>query len=189
MQCSACNTELPADAMFCIECGAAVRKAHTEATVALPRVLDSALRCPTCGSANPAQAIFCVRCGERMDAPRGSQTVVPRTNPLATTSPPPPPPYQPVRPSGWQYSGAIFMIGLGLIFLLKLPVIPAVLILIGVSNLVGALVRGTPFEGLSSAIWMFAIATFFILPRFAVAAIIIAVGLQILFTTAQKRGW
>jgi class 3 adenylate cyclase/tetratricopeptide (TPR) repeat protein len=50
--CSACGTENPAGAKFCMSCGAAL-----------------ASSCPNCGTENPPQAKFCIECGTNLAAP------------------------------------------------------------------------------------------------------------------------
>ncbi len=193
MNCPSCGSELPADAQFCIECGVAIRQANTNPTVALPRTLDPALRCAACGSANPAHAIFCVRCGERIDA---TQSPILSRSPSEPLLAPAPPPYSPPvpqrRPSiagGWPFGGAVFLIGMGLIFLLKLPFMPAILVLIGLTNFVSFALRGEILNGLSPLIWMFAIAMFFFNSRLAMPAIFVAIGLQVILSAARRQGF
>jgi hypothetical protein len=48
--CASCGSQLPADAKFCAECGAAVRTP-----------------CPACGAQRTAGARFCAECGARFD--------------------------------------------------------------------------------------------------------------------------
>jgi DNA-directed RNA polymerase subunit RPC12/RpoP len=189
MNCPSCGTELPADAMFCIECGVAVRQANTNPTIALPRTLDPALRCAHCGSANPEHAIFCVRCGERIDPTQSTTLARPASEPLVTPAPPPAPPRQRSRAAFWPYSGAIFLIGLGLIFLLKLPFLPALFVIMGLTTFIGSAMSGNVLAGLSPLVWMFALAVFFAVPRLGVPAIFVALGLQFILAAAHREGW
>src|SRR5688572_2748527 len=52
MRCTACGTENPAGARFCMGCGAQLER-----------------RCPSCGAPAPAEARFCMSCGNALDAP------------------------------------------------------------------------------------------------------------------------
>src|SRR5215216_5803977 len=61
MNCTACGTENPAGARFCMSCGVALER-----------------RCPSCNTPAPAEARFCMNCGAALDtqvgayAPRGT---------------------------------------------------------------------------------------------------------------------
>lgn len=197
MNCPSCGTELPADAQFCIECGVAIRQANTNPTVALPRTVEPALQCPACGRANPANALFCVRCGERIDAlqrdfMQSTTLARPAPEPSAAPLPPRTPPVQRRRrPSsrGWPYSGAIFLIGMGLIFLLKLPFLPALFVILGLTTFIASAASGNALGGLSPLVWMFAMAVFFAVPRLGVPAIFVALGLQFILAAAHRKGW
>jgi predicted nucleic acid-binding Zn ribbon protein len=190
MNCPSCGTELPADAQFCIECGVAIRQANTNPTVALPRTLDPTLRCPSCGSANPENALFCVRCGERIDVTQSTSLARPAPQPASTPVPPARrTATRRTQSQGWPYSGALFLIGMGLIFLLKLPFLPALFVLIGLTTFIGSAVSGNILAGLSPLVWMFAMAIFFAIPRLGVPAIFVAIGLQFIIAAAHRKGW
>src|SRR5208337_1007064 len=51
MQCAKCNYDNPADALFCMKCGAKVEN-----------------RCASCATVNPADANFCGKCGGALGA-------------------------------------------------------------------------------------------------------------------------
>ena len=55
MKCPGCQSENPADAKFCIDCGAPME-----------------LPCPSCGAATPAQGRFCKECGHNLTLPSES---------------------------------------------------------------------------------------------------------------------
>jgi ribosomal protein L40E len=64
MQCSRCQHENPAQAKFCLQCGARL-----------------ALACAKCRADLPASAKFCLECGEpvaRESAPRAPESYTPR---------------------------------------------------------------------------------------------------------------
>src|SRR6202007_2171224 len=52
MHCTACGTNNPEGAKFCIECGGSFKH-----------------RCPNCGVGNPPQAKFCAECGAALQTP------------------------------------------------------------------------------------------------------------------------
>lgn len=64
--CGSCDTRNPADAAFCVECGASLTGSPRQAVAALPR--QARRRCQVCGVANPAHAIYCVNCGMLIEA-------------------------------------------------------------------------------------------------------------------------
>src|SRR5438093_1469040 len=67
MQCPACRHENPAQAKFCLECGA--------------RLVVS---CSNCRAELPPSAKFCLECGERV-MPSGAAMVSPSASPEAYT--------------------------------------------------------------------------------------------------------
>jgi class 3 adenylate cyclase/tetratricopeptide (TPR) repeat protein len=62
MPCAKCNSDIPADALFCMKCGAKVE-----------------IRCTACGTINPSVANFCRRCG----APLGAAAPIHSSNDFA----------------------------------------------------------------------------------------------------------
>lgn len=189
MHCQACGAELPADARFCIECGATIGAAATGATVQLPRQA-AALACPSCGAANPDYAIFCVRCGlpmageARASAP---QSAMPRglTRPVASRQ---------ARPRGRRRHGqawegataALFLVGLLALFLLKLPFWPGILIVCGLVAFAGEAIRGRYFRGLSSVVWLFGIAFLLMMPKLWWPGMLAIMGLQVLIDMIRR---
>lgn len=61
VDCARCGADNPADARFCIECGAPL----TPATIGPTRRLGEMI-CPNCGSKNPENARFCGVCGQSL---------------------------------------------------------------------------------------------------------------------------
>lgn len=196
MNCPTCGVALPADARFCIECGAELpQAANTGATVALRTPEERPLRCRACGAGSPADADYCVRCGRRLAdvAPPPLAVPQPLTPHPRVGRPRPAPRIQPVaRPH--QHSrrpkhlgSAVFLIGLGVLFLLKLPFWPAILAVWGISALVDNLARGSGFKGLDTAFWLVGMAFIFTAPsRLFVPGIIILVGMSFLFNAIRS---
>src|SRR5689334_23264927 len=59
--CTRCDTRNTGDALFCVNCGAAIQTP----SAAAPQhpAIERPTRCVNCGNANPARAIYCVTCG------------------------------------------------------------------------------------------------------------------------------
>lgn len=185
MQCKSCGADLPDDARFCIECGAHLRPAaSTGETVALPRLTEIAEICPACGAANPSEAIFCVRCGQRMSEASPASAPGPGTpQRLARSAPAPAPPIARRRGRGGGHgaiTGAIMLIGLGALLLLKLPFWPGILIVVGLASFLGEAMRGRYINALSSVLWLFGLAFLFMVPRLWWPGILVLVGLSVL---------
>lgn len=194
MKCPSCGADLPADAQFCIECGAEVgQAASTGATVQLPRASRTAVPCPACGASNPTFAVYCVRCGQRLSDPPPPPAVVP--DPWRNLAPPSPQP-QYVRGHhrrrhragrGWEgATGAVFLIGLGALLLLKMPFWPGILIIVGVTAFVSEALRGRYFNGLSSIIWTFGIAFLIMVPRLWWPGILVLAGVSMLIEMVRR---
>lgn len=76
--CPDCDSELDADANFCVDCGADVQ----DITPGDDGSLDA---CPSCDTAVDDDASFCVNCGENLDAHRG-ETAASTTDSAADSS-------------------------------------------------------------------------------------------------------
>lgn len=76
--------------------------------------------------------------------------------------------------------GPIFLVGLGLLFLLKLPFFPAILVVIGLSLFVSEAARGNVVVGLRNTIWLFGLAVLFTIPRLWMPGIFVLIGLHAL---------
>jgi len=64
MRCAGCNSENPAGAKFCVECGAALKSV-----------------CPQCGSESPPGSKFCAECGTPIQAVSKAQTGIASARP------------------------------------------------------------------------------------------------------------
>ena len=71
--CAECSAENPADARFCMACGAALER-----------------RCSACGTSVPGQARFCPNCGTQLEAGAGTAAPSPPSHPAPPAQPPPP---------------------------------------------------------------------------------------------------
>lgn len=66
-RCPSCGAELPAQARYCIICGADLSQTgYTGVTVQLTPLNAPALKCPSCGAGNPAGARYCQACQMRL---------------------------------------------------------------------------------------------------------------------------
>jgi Double zinc ribbon len=197
MICPSCGVELPHDARFCIECGVALpERASTGATVALPRLAPSAVPCPACGAAGPEGADYCVRCGRRLADPLPAPAPAPA--PMQPASHPRmrrPRPALHLPPATRQrrhgrvgdgVGSALFLIGLGLLFLLKLPFWPAILVVWGLAHFVNYALRGRVLDGFAHTLWLFGLAFLFTVPRLWFPGMIILVGLSMLLHLGQR---
>lgn len=185
MQCQACGADLPDDAQYCIECGArATGAASTGATVRLPM---AAVACRTCGTANPGRATFCVSCGRPVRAP------APAPAPSAPQSVTGPAAYPASRrrrgrggPGSGLWMGLLFVAGMVALVFLKLPLMPGMLILIGLTAFAGAALRGNYLGALGAAIWFFGIIFLIRVPSLIVPGILALGGLNILLALARR---
>ena len=59
--CTRCDTRNTGDALFCVNCGAAIQTLVSADAPLQP--IERPTRCANCGNANPARAAYCVTCG------------------------------------------------------------------------------------------------------------------------------
>jgi len=173
MRCENCAAEVPADGKFCIECGAPVAQAATGATERLPDYVGGP-QCAACGTRNPPGADFCVTCGRTLavrpvaDVP--ANPLPPALAPAPISSAPSAslesaPAARPRR-AGLSVEWGGIIGGIWLIGIAVLAVTgwwwPGIMVLFGISALVGGLQSGGSWEqrlgGIQGAIWTFGIA-------------------------------
>lgn len=189
MNCAHCGAELPADARFCIECGAETGAAATGATVKIDTA-DYEVRCGRCGTANPRGAVFCVNCGQRLvpdigaDPDDGN-----RQHPAPATLPPvesaPAAKKRRWRRSNDGFAGGLFLIGLALLFLTG-TFWPGILVLVGLSGLLASVGRGDLRDGISGFVFMAGLAFIFAVDLFW-PGILVVVGLAAIARTLVRR--
>lgn len=176
MHCPRCNTVLPDDARFCIECGTAVRVATGE-TVQLPPTPNAVITCPVCNTANPPYARFCVYCGEAIQHSAGQPaSSVPRT-----VAPPQP---QPARHDEFDMGITLLLIGAALLIpiIFRLPpmIWSNILMVLGIAQMFIHLRRETLASGIRNAIWLFGLGVLFLVPRLLLPGLFLLVGLTFL---------
>jgi Double zinc ribbon len=137
VQCPNCAEVLPPSAMFCINCGQQVQRPATGVTVTLAAA-DNA-RCPHCDTALPT-ALVPTQPAQR--AP---------TAPVITAPP------QPTLRDRWEIdadklSGAVFMLGLVILFFTG-AWWPGIMIVIGISSLLATLPKARYSEAAQTAVW------------------------------------
>jgi len=168
--CERCGGDNPADARFCIDCGATLVSATTGPTTRL-----AGNTCPACQTHKSEHARFCVVCGRGLTTgtapqfqPRSqpARPVAPRVAPRPTQQSYPrmatPPTLMPARtkpqhapaarPQGQNPAPFIFLIGL-VVLLANGAIWPGILVLIGVSILISQVARGRPDKGMSALFW------------------------------------
>lgn len=82
-------------------------------------------------------------------------------------------------------SGAVFLIGLGLLFAGVLPFFPGILFVIGASVLARGMAEGQPLSGASGGLWMIGLG-FVFLWGFSLPLLLIIIGLTMLFGYSFK---
>jgi len=164
MRCERCGGHNPADARFCIDCGASLVRATTGPTTRL-----AGITCPNCKTSNPEHARFCVVCGRNLlpqvapTRPAAAPAASPRTAPQQSyprvDAPLAPvrvaPAAQPARRAqghSYQSGALVFLIGL-FILVATHSIWPGILLLIGVYSLISCTNRGQRDKGLISIIW------------------------------------
>lgn len=186
MRCQSCGADLPEDARFCIECGSAVTRTEvsTGSTVVLPQTTQkSGLACSSCGAANPDFAIFCVQCGRRIASSGADYVDIVRTDDSETALPSLPQTGQRILGGS---SVIILLIGLAVLFMLRLPIWPMILVVVGISTFVNEAIRGRFYNGLSSVLWLFGLATLFTVPRLFFPGLLILIVLSIVLGFARR---
>ena len=164
MRCERCGGHSPADAHFCIDCGASFALATTGPTTRL-----AGIACPNCKTNNPEQARFCVVCGRNLvpeampprpvaAPPLGPRRAPQQSYPRVDARPAPvhvDPAARPVQrvPAHNHQSGAlVFLVGL-FILVATHTLWPGILLLVGVYSLVSASNRERMDKGLIGMIW------------------------------------
>ncbi len=168
--CARCGGDNPADAQFCIDCGATLASASTGPTTRLAGV-----PCASCRSLNPAESLFCTSCGRSLagraapqprPAPMPPRQAYPRTATPPVLLPhqaqPPSAPHAPHAPHTMRGNPAPFVFLVGLVVLLVNGMLwPGILILLGVSLLVSQSSRGRPDRAVGGMIWLVGLAVLF----------------------------
>jgi hypothetical protein len=169
MRCNNCQTHIPDEALFCIECGASQRAA-TGVTTQLPQATVFPKRCPSCGASNPQAADFCMICAQ----PLGRQLapVAARSN-----SAPIPASRRTSRLNLDHVAGFLFLVGLALLFFSR-SFWPGILVLVGVTSFISALARGRLQDGIGGLIWMLGLAFLFAVPKLFFPGILVLIALS-----------
>jgi hypothetical protein len=199
VRCKSCGEKNPADARFCIDCGASLIAATTGPTTKL-----GGLACPSCQANNPENARFCVVCGRDMGAtapkpaparptpsrPAAPPRPAPHIHPRMA-APPAPMPYRPahpphLRPHGhWQGGNPgnwVFLIGLFLL-LTSHHIWPGILVVIGISIFLNQAARGRLDRGLGALLWLGGLALLFTTGSFWPLIV------MLLLLHGMMRGW
>jgi hypothetical protein len=163
MNCPNCHAELPRDAQYCIECGAAVTEASTGETVKLDAPPE-AQTCTVCGRVNPREARFCMGCGNPLDA---------QATPAG---------FDPATLLPW----ALLLGGLFLAMAL-FRVWPGFLIFIGIGGFAGGLLRGRWWAGLLLLIWTFGLGLLLTVPRLLYPGILVLIIISALLWLIQQQ--
>lgn len=201
VQCTRCGGENPAEARFCIDCGATLISATTGPTTRL-----ATIACPGCGASNPAEARFCVICGRTLGSvPMARPSMPPRpathqaqrpahpaqqsfprtaTPPTLTPFRPAPPRARPHIQRGQNPAPLIFLIGV-IVLIVNNMFWPGVLVLIGISMLIGQSSRGHFDKGMSGLFWLGGLALLFATGTFWPGIFV----LLILSAVINNKGW
>lgn len=168
------------------------------------------MNCPTCDRTNPADAQFCIYCATRLqsDAPEVPVINKPAVGPTKRLTPPPTPTYtmptpapqpapQPLPQASstpghhahhWNKDviGAVFLIGLGVLFLTG-NLFPGILVLLGVTGYMREAAQGRPRRGLRSLVFFSGLAVLFA-THFFFPGILLLFGLLYLIGSEGRRG-
>lgn len=200
MNCPTCDSELPQDALFCVECGASVIPAATGPTTRID--MPAGPRCAACNTVNPLEAQFCVTCGRTL-APATPVQVAPALGKTQPTIVPPAPtivvqqPQQPLASKRMKkkhhqhglegLAGVIFMIGLAMLFTFH-AFWPGILLLIGITAFLTSMGRGQPRVGMQNLIWMAGLMILLSTGAFW-PGILILVGISSFFNRKGRSCW
>ncbi len=157
--------------------------------------------CPNCHRTNPEDDHFCIYCAAPLVAEEPSRPP-PATGPTQVLDPPPasaapapaapPPPASPPRPPRWfvqrekEFSGAVWLIGLGLLFLTNL-FWPGILVLVGLSAAVHEAAQGQAGKAVRSVIFFTGMALLFWVNLFWPGILILAGVTALLSPELQLR--
>lgn len=201
--CRRCGEHNPADAQFCIDCGAALTSASTGPTTRLPGIV-----CSACYSHNPDDARFCATCGRSFapEAPAPAPAPAPRPSRPAPSAAPrqsyprtatPPTLYRPAAPPH-HHGGArhmpgpiVFLIGL-VILLMSKAIWPGILVLIGLSVLFNQIARGHADKAVKTVVIVGGIALMFSSRHFGFGGIFMLIVLATIAGNifgANRRIW
>jgi hypothetical protein len=151
------------------------------------------MTCPKCGRSNPEDSRFCIYCAnplaasEEVTAATGPTVLLDATSvaPAAPTAPLPDSPIQPSVPANSgrknQLTGAIWLIGLGILFLTKISFWPGILILVGLTSYIQEAARGRTQHALRSLIFFLGLTILFWTNRFF-PGILILLGVMALIS-------
>ena len=216
--CERCGGDNPADARFCIDCGATLAPVTTGDTTRLPGV-----RCPSCATNNPEHARFCVVCGRGLVVgatpavrptyqpqptpqprphamPSGRRTVqqhspqqhsYPRVDapPVAIPMAPQRPIAMPQRAAGSFRGNGPLLFAVGLFVLVMTGNIwPGILWLVGVSGFVAAVTQGRGDRALQALIWWGGLALLFATGTFWPGIVVLAVLCMALGRNGRGHG-
>lgn len=127
------------------------------------------MTCPKCGRSNPEDSQFCIYCSNRLG---GSEEAAASTGPtVLLDSSTPVPPTAPLAPAPAKSAasngiiGAIWLIGLGILFMTKL-FWPGILILVGLSAFMHESSRGRGNEALRTLVFFVGLTFLFWTGRF-----------------------
>jgi hypothetical protein len=210
--CERCGGDSPAEARFCIDCGATLAPGATGDTTRLP-----GMRCSNCGTTNPEHARFCVVCGRGLVAgaapaarpapqppawspgPKGARPHSARQHTYPRVAPPPvafpvaPPAPAPIyRPQAGGLRGGgplLFLIGL-FVLLMTGKIWPGILLLIGVSMFVEATMHRRGDKALQALVWWGGLALLFATGTFWPGILLLVfLGMALGGGRACRRWW
>jgi hypothetical protein len=211
IRCKRCGEENPAEARFCIDCGAPLSEAATGATTKL-----SGMACPWCNARNPENARFCVICGRDLaggqaprPAPARPSPRPARPHPAARQSyprvaaPPTLTPYRPAAPPrprgharggfpiGWIFGIGLFILLIngraGMLFNGRMW--PGILLVVGLIMFFNHASNGRADKGLSALLWLGGLALLFATGSFWPGILFLLVLHAMLGGWSGRGGW